>query len=75
MAVVGDPRIFTPNRRLVREGEIERVRGSGGRVEIKKYYVHLFNDAFIYSQRNALSWPCPWVFPYQLSMDPGPDAC
>ena len=31
------------------------MRGSGGGIEIKKYYVHLFNDAFIYSQRNALS--------------------
>ena len=47
----------------MREGEKEGVCGSGDGVEIKKYYVHLFNGAFIYSQRNALSWPCPWVFP------------
>jgi len=53
--VVGDPIIFTPSRVLLKEGWIERVKNVNGRIDIKFYYAHLFNDAFIYSSCNHSS--------------------
>lgn len=50
---VGHPKIFVSSRRLMREGELERVRVTGGNVAVKSYYIHLFNDSLICSQRNA----------------------
>ncbi len=48
--------IFTPNRRIVKEGDIERVRQSkDGVIVSKTYFAHLFNDAFIYSTRNIVT--------------------
>jgi hypothetical protein len=54
--VSGNPVIFTPNRKLIREGEVERVKvKKNGEVDVKLYYAHLFNDAFIYSSKNRVT--------------------
>lgn len=56
IVVSGNPVIFTPNRKLIREGEVERVKlKKTGEVDTKLYYAHLFNDAFIYSSRNRVT--------------------
>lgn len=48
---IGNPAIYTPTRKLIKEGDIERVKAaqSGEGVSVKPYYAHLFNDAFIFS--------------------------
>jgi hypothetical protein len=54
--VSGNPVIFTPTRKLMKEGEVDRVKlKRNGEVDIKPYYCHLFNDAFIYSSRNRVT--------------------
>jgi len=56
MTVSGNPVIFTPTRKLVKEGEVERIKTKkNGEVDTKVYYAHLFNDAFIYSSRNRVT--------------------
>ena len=50
--VVGNPEIFTTTRKLIMEGELERIRTSAGVVSVKVYYAHLFNDAIMWSQHN-----------------------
>lgn len=52
---VGNPKIFTTTRKLIMEGELERVRTSSGNVTVKVYYAHLFNDVLIWSQRNNVT--------------------
>jgi hypothetical protein len=48
--------IFTPTRKLIREGEVERLKlKKSGEIDVKQYYAHLFNDAFIYSSRNRVT--------------------
>lgn len=48
--------IFTPNRRIIKEAEIERIRlNKEGQIVSKQYYAHLFNDAFVYSSKNAMT--------------------
>lgn len=52
--VSGNPAIFTPTRRLLKEVEIEKVRvKKGGEMETKAMVAHIFNDVFIYSRRNV----------------------
>ncbi len=52
VTVVGNSKIFSTTRKLLKEGELERVRTTAGNVSVKKYYAHLFNDALMWSQRN-----------------------
>lgn len=55
--VLGRAPIYTPTRRILREGEIERVRiNSKNEVTLKTHYAHLFNDALIYSVRNVIGY-------------------
>jgi len=53
----GNPVIYTPFRKMIKEGEIERLKKSDKSEEIKShiYYAHLFNDAFIFSTRNRIT--------------------
>ena len=54
--VSGNPVIFTPNRRIIKEAEIERIRlNKEGTIVSKQYYAHLFNDAFVYSSKNLVT--------------------
>lgn len=56
MLVSGNPVIFTPNRRIIKEAEIERIRlNKEGAIVSKQYYAHLFNDAFVYSSKNVVT--------------------
>jgi hypothetical protein len=50
----GNPKIFTPNRRLIKEGELIKVREAHGQITQKRYYAHLFNDALVYSSLQAV---------------------
>eukprot|EP01038_Epipyxis_sp_PR26KG_P012646 gene12646-16955_t len=53
----GNPSIYTPTRKLLKEGEIERIKlGKNGEIVSKTYYSHLFNDAFIYSSKNVMGY-------------------
>ena len=52
---VGNPKIFTTNRKLIREGVLERIRTIAGNVTVKAYYAHLFNDVLIWSQWNNVA--------------------
>lgn len=45
----GNPVIFTGNRRLLKEGNLERVKLKADELVGRPYYAHLFNDAFIFS--------------------------
>ena len=47
----GNPIIFTPTRKIIKEGEIERLKKTNDEISTHIYYAHLFNDAFIYSAR------------------------
>ena len=48
----GNPIIFTPTRKVVKEGEFERLKKTpNDEIVTHVYYAHLFNDAFIYSAR------------------------
>lgn len=48
----GNPIIFTPTRKIVKEGEFERLKKTpSDEIGTHVYYSHLFNDAFIYSAR------------------------
>lgn len=54
----GDPVIFTSTRKLVKEGEIERLKKSTAKndeIGTHIYYAHLFNDAFVYSAKNRIT--------------------
>ena len=53
----GNPQIFKPTRKIIRMGDVEKVRKDkdGNRFSTKQYYAHLFNDVFIYSVKNRLS--------------------
>lgn len=53
----GNPVIYTPTRKMIKEGEMERLKQSDKSEEIQSrlYYAHLFNDAFIFSTRNRLT--------------------
>lgn len=55
MIVSGNPAIFTPTRRLLKEIEIEKIKlkTGGGEVETKAMVAHIFNDVFIYSRRTV----------------------
>ncbi len=50
--VSGNAVIFTPTRKLLREGDVERIRiNKKGEVDTKAYYAHLFNDCIVFSTR------------------------
>lgn len=52
----GNPVIFTPSRRLLKEADLEKVREkSTGEIETRLYCAHLFNDALIYSSRSRVT--------------------
>ena len=46
---LGQQQIFAHSRRLVKAGEVHKVRESSGTITTKRYYCHLFNDALLYS--------------------------
>lgn len=52
IVVSGNAVIFTPTRKLLREGEVERIRtNKKGEMEAKAYYAHLFNDSMVFSTK------------------------
>jgi hypothetical protein len=53
----GNPQIFKPGRKIIREGELEKIRKdkSGQRFSSKSYYAHLFNDCLMYSVRYSMT--------------------
>lgn len=52
--VIGQAKIFLSTRKLLSQGYLIRlVAGSGGTIDKKTHYIHLFNDALIFSQRNS----------------------
>lgn len=46
---LGQQQIFSQTRRLVKAGELDKIRDTGGNITSKRYYCHLFNDALVYS--------------------------
>lgn len=47
----GDHVIFQPSRKLLKEGELLRIKKGGS--DCKAYYIHLFNDCIMYSTRSS----------------------
>lgn len=52
----GNVSIYTPSRRLIHEGLVERVKKSKGNIVSQKYYMHLFNDCVVYSSTGLVNF-------------------
>ncbi len=52
----GNVSIYTPSRRLIHEGLVERVKKSKGNIISQKYYMHLFNDCVVYSSTGLVNF-------------------
>jgi hypothetical protein len=52
---VNNAEIFKPQRRLILEGPLERVKVINDVADCKAYYFHLFSDRLIYSSKKSSS--------------------